>query len=105
MRLAALALLVIVAMPFLVRLLFYFVLAPLAARRPSIRLRVPGGGGVPIPLAAPSTTSVAVRLDRGEALVVRQDYLQSTSSIGTKSTRWLLDYRHPLSSIAPGSAS
>ena len=102
MKAAALALLGITALPYLIRLLFYFVLAPLAARRSSIRLRVPGGAGAPIATPQPSTTAVAVRLEHGEELLVRQGYLQSTSCVGAKATRWLLDGRHPLSSIAAG---
>ncbi len=95
-------LLLIVATPYLIRLLFWFVLAPIAERRPAIRIAVPGGGAVPMPPAARSTTSVTVRLAEGEELLVRQDYLQSTSANGAKATRWLLDPRHPLSSIASG---
>lgn len=102
MKAAAVLLLVIVASPFLIRLFLFFVLAPAAARRADIRLRVPGGHGAAIPLPGRSTTSVGVRLDRHEELLVRQDYLQSTSHAGDKATRWLLDWRHPMSSIATG---
>jgi len=95
-------LLLIIAMPYLIRLLFWFVFAPMAQRRPAIRLSVPGGAGRAIEPAERSTTSVAVRLAAGEELLVRQDYLQTTSHAGSKSTRWLLDWHHPLSSIATG---
>lgn len=96
------ALLVILATPFLVRILFWTVLAPLAERRPAIRLAVPGGLGTTIPQAEPSTTSVSVRLGLGEELLVRQSYLQTTSHRGAKATRWLLDWRHPLASWVSG---
>lgn len=96
------ALLLIIAMPYLIRLLFWFVLAPLAERRPAIRLSVPGGAGHTIAPAERSTTSVPVRLASGEELLVRQDYLQTTSHVGRKDTRWLLDWRHPLASIVTG---
>ena len=99
---AALALLAILLMPYLIRLLFYAVLAPLAERRPAIRLRVPGGAGAPIPPVDRSTTSVALRLEPGEELLVRQAYLQSTGLGGRKATRWLLDWRHPFASLASG---
>ncbi|MHA3790290.1 hypothetical protein [Sphingomonas sp. YL-JM2C] len=101
---AAWALLAILLTPYAIRLAFFFLLAPMAMRRAAIRLSVPGGGGTAIPLPGPSTTSVAIRLDRGEELLVRQDYLQSTSHGGAKATRWLLDYRHPLSSLVSGLA-
>lgn len=102
LKTAALILLGIVLMPYGVRLLFYFVLAPIAQRRASIRLRVPGGAGAAIALAAPSTTSVAMRLAQGEELLVRQDYLQSTPATGTARTRFVLDRRHPFTSLATG---
>lgn len=99
---AAWALLAIILTPYAIRLLFFHLLAPMAERRASIRLRVPGGSSADIALPGPSTTSVAIRLEPGEELLVRQDYLQSTSHGGAKATRWLLDYRHPLSSLVSG---
>lgn len=99
---AAWVLLGILLMPYAIRLVFFHILAPIAERRAAIRLHVPGGTGAAIPLPGPSTTSVAVRLAPGEELLVRQDYLQSTAPGGSKATRWLLDYRHPLSSLASG---
>lgn len=99
---AAGLLLVMIVLPYAIRLLFYFVLAPLAERRGSIRLRVPGSAGPPLPPAERSAPSMAVRLGKGEELLVRQGYLQSSSLEGEKATRWLLDWRHPLSSLASG---
>ncbi len=99
---AAWALLAIVMTPYAIRLIFFHLLAPIAERRAAIRLRVPGDGSAAIALPGPSTTSVAIRLEPGEELLVRQDFLQSTSRGGIKTTRWLLDYRHPLSSLVSG---
>ncbi|MEW4449293.1 hypothetical protein [Qipengyuania sp. JC766] len=98
---AFIALLLISLTPLLVRLLMFYVVAPIAQRRPSITL----GMGAPanrIQPSGPSTTSAAIRLGEGEELLVRQDYLQSTSMEGVKRTQWLLDWRHPLASIASG---
>lgn len=102
LRTAAFALAVIIATPFLIRLFCYFVLAPLAMRRPAIRLRVPEGQGARITPSAPSATSVPVRLARGEELLVRQDYLQTSSHAGAKGTQWLLDWRKPVTSFLTG---
>ena len=102
LRQAAILLGLIVASPFLIRLVCYFVLAPIAMRRGAIRLRVPGGSGTPIPLSEPSATSLGVRLAAGDELLVRQDYLQSTSQLGRKGTQWALDCRKPLTSFATG---
>ncbi len=101
LRAAAIALAVIIASPFLIRLFCYFVLAPLAMRRAAIRVRVPGGGAA-IPLAERSATSVPVRLAAGDELLVRQGFLQTTSHAGTKQTQWALSWRHPLTSLATG---
>ncbi|SFR77855.1 hypothetical protein [Sphingomonas jatrophae] len=98
---AAGAFLLIVATPYLIRLFCFFVVAPLAARRPAIRLMERGAS---ITLPGPSAPSVGVRLATGEELMVRQDYLQTSSHAGTKRTRWLLDPRHPLTSLAAGLA-
>lgn len=99
---ALLALIGILAMPYLIRMLFWFVFAPLAERRGAIRLAVPGDRGATIPPAERSTTAVSIRLATAEELLVRQSHVQTTAQGGTKATRWLLDWRHPLASIASG---
>jgi urease beta subunit len=99
---ALLVLAAIIATPFIIRTIFYYVLAPLAERRASIRIKVPGTGNVPIPPGANSTVSLLVTLGQSEELLVRQDYLQSTALEAKKDTRWLLDYRHVFSSVASG---
>lgn len=101
-HIAAFILAGIILTPLFIRIIFYYVLAPIAAGRPTIRLRVPGGGKVAIEPSERSTTSIGVRLDVGEELLVRQGFLQATSSGGSKRTRGLLDYRHVFSSIAAG---
>lgn len=99
---ALVALILIIASPFLIRIFAWFVLAPLAMRRTSIRLSVPDGRGTAIAPAAPSRSSVTVRLQEGEELLVRQDYLQTTSEMSVHDHRWLLDWKKPLTSIATG---
>ena len=92
----------IILMPFFIRTMFYFVLAPIAERRASINISVPNSGIVPIPLADASRVSLSVILKKNEELLVRQDYLQTSSLGGKKQTRWMLDYRHFFSSLASG---
>lgn len=101
LRTAALALAAIIAAPFLIRLVCYFILAPLVMRRPAIRV-AGGEGDAPIPSTAPSTTSVDLQLQPGEELLVKHGYLQTTSEGGAKGTQWLLDARHPVTSFATG---
>lgn len=102
LRTAGIVLAFIIATPFLIRLLSYFVLAPLAMRSTAVRIRIPGGRSVSIPPSAPSATSVGVRLAQGEELLVRQDYLQTSSHAGRKGTQWWLDWTKPVTSIATG---
>lgn len=99
---AAGALLLIILTPYLIRILFYYILAPVAERRRSIRLSVPGSRGAEIPLPPPSATSVQVQIADGEELLIREGFLQSSSLGGEK--RWvaLLDWRHPLASWVTG---
>lgn len=92
----------IILTPFFIRIVFYYILAPIAERRASIVISVPNAGKVPIPLADFSRVSVPVTLEKNEELLIRQDYLQSSSLEGKKQTRWMLDYRHMLSSLASG---
>ena len=99
---AAAALALVIALPLLIRLLCYFVLAPLVMRRPAIRLPTAENPRAAIPPADRSTTSVSVRLAAGEELLVRQDYLQTSSAAGSKDTRWFVDWRHPITSLASG---
>lgn len=99
---ALLILLGIIAMPFVIRALFYYAVAPFAERRNAIRIALPGTGNTPLPPAAPSRISIPVTLGPGEELLIRQDYLQSSPLDAKKATRWLLDVGHPLSSIASG---
>lgn len=102
---AALLLAGIIATPYLIRLVFYFLLAPLAERRPAVRLRWPADAmPAPSSLSQASATSAPIKLDAGQELVVRQGFLQSTSSAGAKATRALLDWHHPMSSLASGLA-
>ena len=100
---AAWALLGVLLLPYLVRTLLYFVVAPFAARRRSIRIAVPGEERVPIrPPAEPSRASHAVTLGRGEELLVRQGFLQSSPAQARLRTRAMLDWKSPFTSLASG---
>lgn len=90
----------IILTPFAIRTLFYWVLAPLASLQKPIRLL---DSAVPIPLPKErSAVSKAISLMPGQELLIRQGFEQTVSLAGTKATQWLLDARHPLSSIVSG---
>ncbi len=87
--------------PVLVKALFYFVLAPLAARQPPVRI-LPDAAAPAIGAATPAGVSVAIDLAPGEELLVQSDFLQSSSQPAQKRTRWLLNARLPFASLASG---
>ncbi|KAB7644864.1 hypothetical protein [Polymorphobacter fuscus] len=94
------ALLAIIVTPFAIRTLFYWVLAPLASLQRPIKLL---DTTVPIPLPAErSSVSKTILLAPGQELLVRQGFEQTVSLGGAKATQWLLDARHPISSLVSG---
>ena len=87
--------------PLLIKALLYFAVAPLAARRPPIRL-APGEGGEAWSESARSAVSQRVAIEPGHELLVVPEALQSTPHDAAKATQWLLSWSMPLSSIAAG---
>ena len=96
---------VLTLLPGALKAFWYYVMAPMAARRPPIRI-APGATPTTASAAAPSACISAVSLDvtlgTGDELVVHPEYLQSLATPGDKSTRWLLDPAYPLMSLASG---
>ena len=93
--------------PALLRTLAYFVLAPLASRRPSIVLgsAIDGGSTKTAMREVAHTTgtsspSRAVPLKPEETLLVRPDFAQSLPAGARVVTHWLFDWRYALTSIA-----
>lgn len=99
---AVLTLVVIIATPFLIRTIFYYLIAPIAERKGLIQIDVPGNLDEAILSSSRSKVSLAVELKSNEELLVRQGFLQTTGAASDTSTRWLLDYRHPFTSLASG---
>jgi hypothetical protein len=100
LRPAALALALIILMPFAVRTLFYWVLAPLASLQKPITLLE---AAAPIPLPSEkSSVSKAITVANGEELLIKQGFLQTSSQQGAKATQWLLDASYPVTSLAAG---
>ena len=95
------ALLAILLVPPAIRAVLYYALAPLAEKWPPMRFRKSEGAPA-FPPAEQSRVSLAITLGHDEEALVRQDYLQSSSLKGVKRTRWLLDWSHPIASLASG---
>ncbi|MEO5881910.1 MAG: hypothetical protein ABIQ06_05800 [Caldimonas sp.] len=89
------------AVPLLIKALFYFVIAPLAGRLRPIRI-LPGAQATAIPAPPASAVSVALDIDAGDELLVQADFLQSSSRTARKRTQWFLNPRLPFASLASG---
>ena len=103
-------LLSLILLPLAIKVFFYFVLAPIAARRPPVHL-LPGASGVLVNAeggafgpgnVSASAVSQSVSVDESHELLIDPAYLQSASVAGNKQTKWLLDWSHPLTSLASG---
>lgn len=102
-------LLSIIIVPIGIKVFLYFIIAPLASRRPAIQLVPDTSGTIEVGQERGATgdtkisaVSIPVHIDDTEELLVHPEYLQSSSSQGTKDTKWLLDNAYPLSSLASG---
>ena len=100
----------LILLPVAIKAFFYFVLAPIAARRTPVHL-LPGasgallnadGGAIGSDNASASAVSQTVSVDDSHELLIDPAYLQSASVAGAKQTKWLLDWSHPLTSLASG---
>lgn len=91
---------------------FYFVLAPLAARRPPIVVAPEATGRMTVRRSDAAETSAravpqsrvsqVVTLGRDEHMLVLPDYMQSATLATLKDTKWLLDWSHPATSLLAG---
>ena len=108
----ALALLLgIMLTPIAIKAFFYFLIAPIAARRAAVTL-LPDVSGQIEGVDASTTdaadrlkvseVSQAITLQSGQELLIHPEYLQSSAVRGDKSTQWLLDWSYPLTSLAAG---
>lgn len=100
-----------ILIPVVIKYFFYYLLAPLASRRPPICI-LPEVSGVirrvcedSEDLLYPkkmSDVSLQITIKEDQELLINPEYLQSSSSDGKKDTKWLLSYSLPLSSLISG---
>ena len=83
-------LLALILTPILIKRLFYFVLAPLAARRPPIRLLPGTSGDLTLETGNPAVSRPVV-VDAEHELLIHSDFLESSSDSGVKDTSWFLN--------------
>lgn len=85
--------------PPVLRLIAYFIVAPLISRRAPVRL---GRVAEKQPQVVTSGASVDVELEPGDTLWVKENFLQASDEGLLKNTRFLLDWRIPLTCFAAG---
>lgn len=83
-----------------IKAFFYYVLAPFATRHKPICLDKRDSGRIAPGVA--SAVSQAVTLAPDEQLLILPDYIQSSPMASDKSTRWLLDWSCPWTSLISG---
>ena len=92
--------------PWLIRGVFYFVLAPLASRCPPFRVgddeSVESMGAGEAGPGAESAMSLSILLESGECLAALSEFIHGAPQDASRRTRWLLDWRHPFTSLAAG---
>jgi hypothetical protein len=98
----ALAILIgVLIAPVIIKVIFFFVLAPQASRLPPIRI-IPDDTMPEIPGLVTSSVSVSIDVQPGEELLVQSDFLQSSSQPAKKRTQWFLNTALPFASLASG---
>ncbi|MEO8314716.1 MAG: hypothetical protein ABI645_07970, partial [Pseudomonadota bacterium] len=97
--------------PVAIKTFLYYFIAPIASRRPPIRILPTAtaslaGVGNLLPLVPDvetvSSVSHMISISPEHELLVHADYLQSSGTGGNKNTKWLLNARYPIASLAAG---
>lgn len=87
--------------PPVTRFLAFFFIAPFVSARGAVRLRSEEQSALPT-IQAGGGASVEIELEPGDALWVKEAFLQASDEGLLKSTRWLLDWRMPITCLAAG---
>lgn len=91
----------VIVVPALLKLLMYYLVAPLADKIPPIKILRQNSDFAPaMPRAENSAVSLEIMIDKDQELLVHSDFLQSSSQSALKNTQWFLDAKFPLTSLA-----
>ncbi|MFK7849355.1 MAG: hypothetical protein AB8D78_00115 [Akkermansiaceae bacterium] len=98
---ALLILLALILIPFFWKVFTYYVVAPLAQNSKPILLieKCPEAEEIDVTASHPAQR---LDLEDGEVLMTKVDYLQGSMGNFDKSTKWLMDWSFPFSSLAAG---
>lgn len=100
-HLALFAIAVAIAVPVAYRFAAYYLLAPLAEKRPPLRFGDSAQGSA-APSGGESRVSLELSLDENEEALARPDYHQTASPGARAERRLLLDWSHPFTSYFSG---
>lgn len=98
---AIFAIAIAIAVPLVWRFIAYYLLAPLAEKRPPLRFGNPAQGSV-VPLGGESRVSLEISLKENEEALARPDYYQTASPGARAQRRLMLDWSNPLTSYFSG---
>jgi hypothetical protein len=104
---ALLALFFMIVVPPAFKVFSYYVLAPLASRRPPLVIVSDANGRESSAITSEQATQIgavsqSVVLTPNQELLVHSDYLQTAPLHAKKSAKWLLNNKIPMSSISSG---
>ena len=104
---ALMALVLMYSTPLMLKVISFYVLAPMASRRPPLVIDSGGNGREhsafkPVQPSQISAVSQSVVLTPNQNLLIQADYLQTSPLHAKKSTKWLLNNKMPLSSLSSG---
>lgn len=102
LKTALFVLLGVILVPFGIKLTFFYVIAPLASRRPPIQVVSQPQVASPVACSGAAEVSLPMIVKPGEEILVQADHLQSSSVKIRKSTRWFLNSSYPITSIVSG---
>lgn len=92
-------LLALILVPFLWKVVGFYVLAPLVQGRKPIVLGELNPAKIEVTASKPAQR---ISLNEGEVLMTKVEYLQGSMGDFMKETKWLMDWRYPFSSLAAG---
>jgi hypothetical protein len=99
---ACLILLTIILAPIGIKLIFYYVIAPWAARQPSIRISPSTDSQTQSVTMQSTGVSLPIILKNDEEMVLHSDYLQSSDIDSKKAGQLVLNWRYLFTSLAAG---
>lgn len=91
----------VITTPIVIKILFYYILAPICQKRPPFRIVHADSPKSDYQFTS-SEVSLAFELQADEEILIKTDFLQTSSQKAKKRTKWLLNHSIPFSSLLSG---